>query len=215
MPTRSLSAKLRKPMSTLIVQSIPDWQPEAIELPDSMRITPAQFAEICARNTDLSVELSHQGDLIIRAPTGGTSGWRNSEISTALAIWVRQVGKGRAFDSSTVFHIPNGAMRGLDAAWVRSERWDVLTDSERDGFPPLCPDFVIELRSMTDRLKPLQAKMEEHLANGASLGFLIDPTEQTVHVYRAQSAPEILDQPDSISGDPELPGLSIQLSKLW
>lgn len=202
-------------MSTLIVQSVPDWQPDAIELPDSMRVTPEQFVEICDRNRDLSIELSHHGDLIIMAPTGGTSGWRNSKLTYQLEAWVDESGDGMAFDSSTVFQLPNGAMRGPDAAWIRSEHWEVLTEAERDGFPPLCPDFVIELRSKSDRLKPLQAKMEEYLSNGALLGFLIDPTEQKAHIYRPQVAPEILTKPESLSGDPELPGLSIHLAKLW
>ena len=176
-----------------------------------MRFTPAEFKELCSKNRELQAELSADGNLTIMAPTGGSSGWRNSELSTDLTLWVREHSSGVAFDSSTVFQLPNGAMRGPDAAWIRSDRWEALTADEQDGFPPLCPDFVIEVRSKTDSLTKLEAKMDEYISNGALLGFLIDPIKGCAHVYRPGKAPVVLEQPDELSADPELPGLVIHL----
>lgn len=201
-------------MSTLLVQSAPTWDFE-IDLPENVRFTPTAFKELCSKNRDLQAELSQDGNLIIMAPTGGSSGWRNSKLTYQLEAWIMIHQDGVAFDSSTVFQLPNGAMRGPDAAWVRSERWEALSVDEQDGFPPLCPDFVLELRSKTDSLTKLEAKMEEYLANGAVLGFLIDPQQGRAHVYRPGKAPEVLTQPEALSGDPELPGLEFQLAKLW
>ena len=179
-----------------------------------MKFSQADFVELCSNNRDLQAELSCSGDLILIAPTGGSSGWRISKLTFQLEAWTQKQGEGMAFDSSTVFQLPNGAMRGPDAAWVSSARWEALSVEEQDGFPPLCPDFVIELRSKSDRLANLQAKMEEYMSNGALLGFLIDPLEGNAHVYRPHQEPEALSQPTSLSGDPELPGLVIELARI-
>ena len=148
-------------------------------------------------------------------PTGGTTGSRNARITARLTVWADMDGTGLSFDSSTMFCLPNGAKRSPDGAWVRRERWDTLSEEERDSFVPLCPDFVLELRSATDRLLFLQDKMQEYLANGAQLGLLIDPKSKKVYVYRANQPAECLDNPRTISGDPVLPGFVLDLKDIW
>ncbi len=202
-------------MSTLVVQSTPPGMSMELELPEKIQFTKQDFEELCARNRDLNAELTSEGDLIIMTPTGGNSGWRNSEISTDLANWTRRTQSGIAFDSSTLFELPNGALRGPDASWVSRERWEALTDAERDGFPPLCPEFVLKLRSKTDRLTKVHDKMEEYMENGALLGYLIDPVAGEAHVYRPGNEPEILTKPESLAGGPEFPGLVINLQRIW
>src|SRR4028118_138390 len=160
------------------------------------------FYEFCRLNPDLSLELTSEGDLIIMPPTGGKTGKQNLKLSVRLGNWAEGDGTGQSFDSSTVFTLPNGAKRSPDFAWVRNERWDALTEDEQERFPPLCPDFVVELRSRTDTLKNLRRKMEEYMANGAQLGWLIDPQERRVHVYRPGAAVEELNDPRAVSGEP-------------
>jgi Uma2 family endonuclease len=174
-----------------------------------------EFFEFCMVNKDLRIELTGEGDLIIMAPTGGKTGIRNFKLIAAFGNWVLQDGTGEGFDSSTVFSLPNGAKRSPDLAWMSNERWQALSDREREIFPPLCPDFVVELRSPTDRLHYLQEKMEEYVSNGAQLGWLIDPFEKKVHVYRPQTAVEILDDPQTVSGEPLLSGFALDVQALW
>lgn len=173
------------------------------------------FYEFCMANKDLSMELTSEGDLIIMSPTGGKTGIRNSELIAQLVMWNRASGSGKVFDSSTVFALPNGAQRSPDLAWVRNERWEALTEEQQEKFPPLCPDFVVELRSRTDSLKTLQAKLQEYIDNGAQLGWLIDPLEKRVHIYRSSAAVEILDNPQSVSGEPILLGFTLDMQSLW
>ena len=148
-------------------------------------------------------------------PTGLDSGWRNIRIARRLDTWTEADGTGIAFDSSTMFTLPNGAKRSPDASWVRRERWDALAQEQRQGFGLLCPDFVIELRSPSDRLKDLQEKMQEYIDNGVQLGWLVDPLEKRVSVYRPGQSVTILDDPASVSGDPVLPGFVLQVQELW
>ena len=148
-------------------------------------------------------------------PTGGTTGWRNAKLTQRLTSWAEADGTGLTFDSSTVFALPNGARRSPDAAWVLRERWEVLTEEEQERFPPLCPDFVIELRSRTDSLPALQDKMLEYIANGARLGLLLDPETRRVYIYRPGGAVETLENPATISGDPVLPGFVLNLLEIW
>ena len=173
------------------------------------------FYEFCMLNKDLRIELTSAGDLIIMPPTGGKTGIRNFKLIGSFAVWAEKDGTGKGFDSSTVFSLPNGAKRAPDLAWVRNERWDALSEEEQERFPPLCPDFVVELRSRTDSFRFLQEKMEEYIANGAQLGWLIDPREKKVYVYRPQSAVECLDNPQIISGEPLLQGFSLDVQTLW
>ncbi|MGZ8842472.1 MAG: Uma2 family endonuclease [Pyrinomonadaceae bacterium] len=183
--------------------------------PSKLRMNDDEFYEFCKLNPDLRIERTREGDLIVMAPTGVKTGNRNFKLIAAVSQWVEADGTGRGFDSSTVFSLSNGAKRSPDLSWVRNERWDKLTADEQEQFPPLCPDFVIELRSRTDSLKKLQAKMEEYIASGAQLGLLIDPIERKVHIYRAGIAPEILDDPETVSGDPLLNGFVLNVRSLW
>jgi Uma2 family endonuclease len=179
------------------------------------KMSEEEFYEFCRLNPDLSLELTSEGDLIIMPPTGGKSGIRNAKLNVRLAGWAEKDGTGLAFDSSTLFTLPSGAKRSPDFAWVRNEQWDALTEDEQERFPPLCPDFVVELRSRTDTLKSLRQKMEEYVANGAQLGWLIDPLERKVHVYRPSAPVEELDNPQTISGAPLLGGMMLTLQEIW
>ncbi|HEY0100027.1 MAG TPA: Uma2 family endonuclease [Pyrinomonadaceae bacterium] len=183
--------------------------------PRLKQISEEEFYEFCQLNRDLRLELTSEGDLIIMPPTGGKSGLRNATLTAELKNWGKQDGTGLVFDSSTVFALPNGAKRSPDASWVSKDRWSALSEDEQEQFPPLCPDFVVELRSRTDALKNLRQKMEEYVANGAQLGWLIDPSERKVYVYRPSAPAEELDNPQTISGEPLLRGLSLNLQEIW
>ena len=148
-------------------------------------------------------------------PAGGITGSRNLGIGAQLWYWNEQTELGIAFDSSTGFTLDNGADRSPDAAWVRQARWDALTPAQQRKFVPLCPDFVIELRSPSDNLKPLQEKMVEYIANGTLLGWLINPQKGQVEVYRPNMKVEILNNPQELMGDPELAGFILNMRKIW
>ncbi len=188
---------------------------EALVLHFSRKMSGDEFYDFCMLNRDLNVELTSEGDLIIMPPTGMKTGNRNFELTGSFAVWARQDGTGLGFDSSSLFSLPNGAKRSPDLCWIRKERWEALTDKEQEKFSPICPDFVVELRSPSDSLKRLKKKMEEYVENGAQLGWLIDPLKKTVHVYRPQAAVEILDDPEMISGEPLLPGFTLNVRALW
>ena len=179
------------------------------------KLSEQEFYEFCRLNKDLRLELTSAGDLIIMPPAGGKTGIRNFKLIASFGAWVEKDGTGKGFDSSTVFSLPNGAKRSPDLAWVRNERWDALTPEEQERFPPLCPDFIVELRSPTDSLTFLQGKMREYIENGAQLGWLIDPFEKKVYVYRPQSAVECLDNPQAVSGEPLLRGFVLDVQALW
>ncbi|HEV7903838.1 MAG TPA: Uma2 family endonuclease [Pyrinomonadaceae bacterium] len=174
-----------------------------------------EFYEFCQLNRDLRLELTSEGDLIIMPPTGSKTGIRNSRLHLRLAGWAEKDGTGQAFDSSAGFTLPNSAKRSPDFAWVNNERWNALTEEEQEEFAPLCPDFVVELRSRTDILANIQRKMDEYMANGALLGWLIDPQERQVYVYRSGAAVEKLENPQTISGEPLLRGLVLNLQEIW
>jgi Uma2 family endonuclease len=191
-------------------------EPFAVALDvNSVGMTDERFYQLCQDNEDLRLELTADGDLIIMAPTGGTTGSRNADINFQLTAWARKDGAGLSFDSSTMFILPNGANRSPDGSWVSRDRWDALSQDERDKFVPLCPDFVLELRSPSDSLRFLQEKMREYIANGAQLGLLIDPKPKRVYVYRADQSVESLDNPTGISCDPVLPGFVLELKDIW
>jgi Uma2 family endonuclease len=173
------------------------------------------FFEFCRLNQDLRFERTDEGDLIIMPPTGGETGRRNFILTGLFNAWADKDGTGVGFDSSTGFALPNGAKRSPDLAWVKRSRWEALTEREREEFPPLCPDFVVELRSSSDRLDALQSKMREYLDNGARLGWLIDPEEKKVYVYRPDEKVACLENPEAVSGDPILPGFILDLQRLW
>ena len=174
-----------------------------------------EFYDFCVLNEDLNVELSSEGDLIIVPPTGGETGNRNFELIGSFFVWVRQDGTGKGFDSSTLFSLPNGAKRSPDLSWIKKERWEALSQKEQEKFSPICPDFVVELRSPSDSLKRLQKKMEEYVANGAQLGWLLDPPARKVYVYRPGAEVEVLDDPETVSGEPLLRGFTLDVRAIW
>ncbi len=181
----------------------------------TLRVTPAEFEKLCQDNPDRSFELTASGELIVMTPTGGESGNYESELGADLAIWNRQTGLGKTFSSSTIFVLPNGAQRSPDAAWVELSRWSGLTPEQRKRFPPLAPDFVVELRSETDRLPPLQEKMQEYRSNGVRLGLLINPQNKQVEIYRPEQKTAILKSPTLIDCNEVMPGFSLDLSRIW
>jgi Uma2 family endonuclease len=191
----------------------------AVTIPPGFKLTPQQFDELADANTEIRMELTAKGELIIMPPTGGTSGRRNFELSGQLRNWVKQNGTGIGFDSQTGFILPNSARRLPDAAWVTKERWNALTPEEQDGFPPLAPEFVIELVSPSDlknqRYEDLQQKMQEYLDNGVRLGWLIEPKTQKVEIYRQGQAVEILRNPKTLDGENVLPGFILDLELIW
>jgi Uma2 family endonuclease len=176
-----------------------------------MELTDEQFFQLCQHNRDLQFERTAKGEILIMPPTGGETGNRNFEINVQLGIWNKQSNLGKGFDSSTGFQLPNGANRSPDAAWVRRERWEALTLQQREKFVPLCPDFVVELRSMSDSLKELQEKMQEYINNGAMLGWLIDRKNQRVEIYRSNRNVEVVENPTTLSGEDILPGFVLDL----
>jgi Uma2 family endonuclease len=179
------------------------------------KLTEDEFFEFCQLNRELRIELTKEGDLIVMPPTGGKTGRRSVRLTIKLGTWAEKDGTGQSFDSSTGFTLPNGAKRSPDFSWVRNERWDSLTEKEQEQFPPLCPDFVVELRSRTDPLQNLRQKMEEYVANGAQLGWLIDPFERKVYVYRPDAEAEVLEDPETVSGEPLLRGFTLDVRALW
>ncbi len=182
----------------------------------NLQVTPGQFVAIAAANPELKLERTATGDLIVNPPTGGETGKRNLSISTQLGNWYEAHPElGEAFDSSTGFALPNGANRSPDAAWVSKERWQALTPAQRKGFVPLSPDFVIELRSESDSLPKLQSKLQEYIDNGTQLGWLIDPQQQQVEIYRVGQGVEIVVNPNQLSGETVLPGFVLNLQRVW
>lgn len=171
-----------------------------------------QFYQLCQDNENWQLERTAQGELMIMPPVGGLSGSREADWNADLVIWNRQTQLGRVFSSSTIFRLPNGAARSPDVAWVKCDRWESLTLEEQEKFPPLCPDFVIELRSRTDSLVQLQEKMQEYLNNGLQSGWLINPQEQEVEIYRPNQAVEIVQLPITLSGEKVLPGFNLDIS---
>ncbi len=186
-----------------------------LRLGPDLRFTDDQFEVLCHLNRDLRIECTDEGVLVIMPPNGETTGSRNAELIRQLGNWTRMDATGRIFDSSTGFRLPNGAKRSPDAAWVTRERVAALTPEQREGFLPLCPDFVVELRSRSDSLAELQEKMTEFIHNGARLGWLIDAETQTVYVYRPEAEVAVLEHPTELAGDPELPGFVLDLTEIW
>ncbi|ALF53467.1 hypothetical protein ACX27_12455 [Nostoc piscinale CENA21] len=189
-----------------------------IELPKTVTlyVTPEQFAALAAANRDLRLERTAKGELIVNPPTGWETGKRNWNIAGELYLWWRNAGEpGQAFDSSTGFVLQNGAIRSPDASWVSQEGWQALTPEQKGTFANICPDFVVELRSSSDTLKTLQEKMREYIDNGAKLGWLIDPQQRRVEIYRPNSAVEVLENPAELLGEGVLPGFLLNLRRVW
>ncbi len=181
----------------------------------SLRLNDEQFQDLRADNPDLRFELTAEGELIIMPPTGSMSGWRNINLSGQLLNWTKIDGTGICFDSSAMFTLPNGAKRSPDTCWIDLEKWNKLTEDEQEGIAPLCPDFVAELRSRTDAVSMLQDKMIEYIENGAQLGWLIDPKNKQVHIYRPNQVIEVLENPESVRGETVLKGFVLNLAEIW
>ncbi|QHG16416.1 Uma2 family endonuclease [Nostoc sp. ATCC 53789] len=177
-------------------------------------LTDDQFFEMCQRNRDYRFERTASGELLIMPPTGSDTGNRNFDMVVELGIWNKQTKLGKGFDSSTGFTLPNGSERSPDLSWVKIERWNTLTLEQQEKFAPICPDFVVELRSRTDSLKDLQEKMQEYIENGSQLGWLIDRKNKRVEIYRPGKDVEILDNPASLSGENILPGFVLNLQQI-
>ena len=191
-----------------MVQVPSQTRPLLLQLPSKimLAVTPEQFAVLAAANRELRLERTMTGQLIVNPPTDSESGRRNAKIINQLSVWGEaNQHLGEYFDSSTGFELPNGAVRSPDASWVQKERWQALTVEPRRGFAPLCPDFVVELRSETDNIKDLRAKMQEYKDNGSQLGWLIDPQNKSVEIYRLGEVVEVLENPSQLSGEKILP----------
>jgi Uma2 family endonuclease len=190
-------------------------RPLRLRLGPLLDMTNDQLYELCQLNPGLRIERTAQGELLITPPTGGETSKRNLDLIVAVGTWAKHEGSGIAFDSSGGFILPNSSLRSPDVAWVRRSRLETLTAEQKKKFIPLCPDFVAELRSPTDSLSALQAKMQEYLDNGARLGWLIDPEDRRVYIYRPNGAIECLENPAELPGDPVLPGFVLDLREFW
>jgi Uma2 family endonuclease len=188
-----------------------------LNLPSTLKLTISheQFVQLASVNQNLQLERTATGELIVMPPTGSDTGNKNADILGQLWLWNRQTQLGQIFDSSSGFHLPNGADRSPDVSWISQDRWDTLTPEEKSGFAPLCPDFVLELRSKHDSLESLQQKMQEYQENGAKLGWLIDRTRKKVEIYRPKKSVEVQNSPNSLSGEDILPGFTLDLSEIW
>jgi Uma2 family endonuclease len=189
--------------------------PVVLHTRPALEMDDEQFFEFCQLNREWRIERSAEGDLEVMVPTGGETSDRNSEINMQLRLWAKRDGTGIAFESNGGFILPNGAMRSPDASWVRRDRLANLTAEQKQRFLPLCPDFVIELRSPSDPLAPIEAKMREYMENGARLGWLVDPVERKAHLYKPGAPVETLEKPDRLAGDPVLPGFVLDLAPIW
>ena len=186
-----------------------------VNLTPTFNLTEDAFDQLCQNNPDIRFERNAQGALVIMPPMGAEDGKREADLTLEVALWNRQARLGVVFSPSTGFTLPNGAIRSPDVAWIAQARWDALTPDQRRRFPPIAPDFVIELRSATDELADLQAKMQEYIANGVKLGWLIDPFNRTVTIYRPNQPIELLTAPLTVSGEPLLPGFEFDLSQIF
>lgn len=190
--------------STIVLRMPPEWP-----------MTDDQFFEFCQINSELRIERNKSGELLIMTPTGSETGNREGNIFGPLWVWAEQDGTGLAFTSSTGFKLSIGD-KSPDAAWIKLERWNALSAEQKQKFAPICPDFVVELRSASDNLKPLQEKMQEYMREpGVQLGWLIDRKNRRVYIYRPGLADECLENPAIVSGDPVLPGFLLNMSKIW
>ncbi|MEB3161479.1 MAG: Uma2 family endonuclease [Synechocystis sp.] len=180
-----------------------------------LNLTDEQFFQLCQANRDLRFERNANGEMVIMSPTGGETSNRNASITAQLWLWNQQYQLGQSFDSSGGFRLPNGADRSPDAAWIANQKWERLTTAEKQRFLPFAPDFVIELLSPTDSLTKTQLKMQEYLDNGTQLGWLINRKARQVEIYRQGRKVEVLDNPESLSGESLLHEFSLVLAAIW
>jgi Uma2 family endonuclease len=200
----------------VLEETLPEVWPIVLPLDAQIKVSLFDFQRISSLNQETRLERSAEGELIFMPPCASETGGWNQEISGQLYVWSKNHPIGKVFDSSTGFILPNGACRSPDSSWISIERWNSLSATDRAGFARICPDFVIELRSPSDSLTTLQSKMQEYLANGSKLGWLIDPSTKSVTIYRpGQGSPELLDNPRQLSGEAILPGFTLDLSVIF
>lgn len=193
-----------------------EWTPQLrLDFKRAKRMSDDDFFEFCLDNPDARIEMDKNGDIEIMAPTGAETGIKNFTLTGKFSAWVEKDGTGVGFDSSTGFRLRNGATRSPDLSWMTLEKWNAIPKSKRKKFAPVCPDFVVELRSETDTLAKLQSKMEEYIENGASFGWLIDAGKRKVHVYRPNVEVEILNDPKDVSGGTVVKGFSLKMKEIW
>ncbi len=209
-----LLAKSRCDMTTNL-PVITEIIPMVLQMPPAIAMTDDQFYEFCQINRDFRIERNAAGELMIMSPTGSETDERNFNVIVQLGIWTKQDGTGVGFGSSGGFTLPNGAVRSPDAAWIKRTRWETISPELRKKFAPICPEFVIELRSESDNLRILQDKMQEYIDNGTELGWLIDRKQRQVFIYRPNIAVEVLDNLKNLSGEQLLPGFVLDLSQIW
>jgi Uma2 family endonuclease len=202
-------------MTSLLVSSTMPWPIDLSALNRGLKMSDRQFYDFCQTNPDLRIERNAEGAVIVMPPAFSDTGNRNSKIAGQLFVWTEADRTGEAFDSSSGFTLPNGAIRSPDVAWILSDRWNALSAKQQASFAPIAPDFVVELRSSSDRLIGLQEKMEEYVANQVRLGLLIDRKHRKVYVYRPGQAVEVLEEPEVVSCEPELPGFGLKMAKVW
>lgn len=192
----------------------PETKPVELLFPKELPLDNKTLLALSLANPDLQLERNAQGELIVMSPTGGKSSRRNAELVYQLTAWAKKDRTGAVFDSSGGFSLPNGAVRAPDACWVSNEQLAKLTDEELEAFPPLCPEFVIELRSATDGLKTLQEKMKEYIANGTKLGWLLDAKTKNVYVYTLEGV-TMLEAPEKVAATGNLQGFVLDLLEVW
>jgi Uma2 family endonuclease len=191
------------------------------EMPLPIRFRPQtpmsdeELMRFCAANDFLRVERDANGEILVMTPAGNRTGRKNTAIISALDKWAESDGRGYAFDSNTGFTLPDGSMRSPDAAWVAAARWDSLSEYDKERFSPICPEFIIELRSPSDNLAELQAKMKQWIANGTQLAWLIDPIEQEVSIFRPGESLEVHHHPTSVQGSGVMVGFELVMARIW
>jgi Uma2 family endonuclease len=208
-----MTIAVRKRKSKMAPDPYP-W-PLVLRTRPALDLTEDQFFDFCQLNGDLRIERTAEGEWLIMPPAGGGPSHRNAEITWQLMTWAKQDGTGVVYDSSGGFRLPNGAVRSPDASWLPKERLAQIPAAQQERFLPLCPDFALELWSPSDRLSTLRAKMAEYLANGIRLGWLLYPPARRVYVYRPDAPVEQLENPAALTGDPVLPGFTLDLREIW
>ena len=196
-----------------------DYRLTGVPLPlricTAVPMSDAELLHFCVKNEGLPIERDAYGEIIVMSPTGARTSFRNAELTYQLSNWDRQAGRGIALDSNAGFTLPDGSMRSPHAAWIASARWDALTSEQQEGFAPICPDFIVELRSPSDALPDLHAKMEMWIRNGVQLAWLLDPEERTVTIYRPGHAPETLANISQVSGEGPVSGFTLPLARIF
>jgi Uma2 family endonuclease len=195
--------------------AVPEISPLVLQMSPAIEMTDEQFFHFCQQNRDYRIERTAQGEIIIMPPTGSETGNRNFDLIIQLGIWTRQNKTGIGFDSSTGFTLPNGSIKSSDAAWIKLEKWNRLTPEQQQKFAPICPNFVVELRSPSDNLKRLQDKLQDYIEQGTLLGWLIDRKHQQIYIYRPNQPVDCLTQPTTLSEESVLPGFVLDLSTIW